>query len=68
MPVNEERIVALEMHAAQQEALLEDLSAVLHEQQLEIRALQEELRRMSGRLEQTESRTSVPRPEKPPHY
>jgi len=68
VPVNEERIVALEMHAAQQEALLEDLSAVLHEQQLEIRALQEELRRLSGRIEQTESRTPVPRPEKPPHY
>jgi len=64
----EDRIVALEMHAAQQEALLEDLSGVLHEQQRELHALREELRRLTGRLEQTESRQPAPRADKPPHY
>ena len=66
--MNDERIVALEMHAAQQEALLEDLSSVLHQQQREIQTLQEEVRRLMGRVDQAESRVSTPRPEKPPHY
>jgi len=66
--MNDERIVALEMHAAQQEALLEDLSSVLHQQQREIQTLQEEVRRLMGRVDHAESRMPTPRPEKPPHY
>ncbi len=66
--MNEDRIVALEMHAAQQEALLDDLSGVLHEQQRELHALREELRRLTGRLEQNESRQAAPSADKPPHY
>ncbi len=66
--MDEERIIALELNADRQGALLEDLSRVLHEQQGEIARLQEEVRRLQGRLAQAESRIPTPRPEKPPHY
>ena len=66
--MDEERIIALELSADRQGALLEDLSRVLHEQQGEIGKLQEEVRRLQARLAQAESRIPTPRPEKPPHY
>jgi len=66
--MNEERIVALEMHAAQMQVLLEELSGVLHEQERELQSLREAFRRVQSRVEQTEAQTPLPRPERPPHY
>jgi uncharacterized coiled-coil protein SlyX len=64
----DERLIELELRATEQQALLEDLSSVLHEQGREIAALQAELTSLRGRLEQTESRQPQPTGEKPPHY
>ena len=65
--MDEQRLNELELRFTEQQALLEDLSGVLHEQQREIARLQAELRVLRGRLEQTESRLPQPGQEKPPH-
>ena len=66
--MDEVRLIELELRATEQQALLEDLSSVLHEQQREIALLQAEVRALRSRLEVTESRVPLPPAEKPPHY
>ena len=66
--MSETRLTALELRFTEQQALLEDLSQVLHQQQREIGLLQAEVRSLQARLEQTESQQQLPPAEKPPHF
>jgi SlyX protein len=64
----EERVVGLELKFTEQQALLEDLSGVVHEQQREIAMLRAEIERLKGRLGAVEERVPQAAAEKPPHY
>jgi SlyX protein len=66
--MDESRLVELELRATRQQAMLEDLSTVLHEQGLELSALREQLRALRARLEQGDERRQAPANEPPPHY
>lgn len=68
MSGEEARIVELEIKFTEQQALLEDLSGVVHEQQREIARLRAELERLTGRLGAVEEREPQAAAEKPPHY
>ena len=63
-PVNDERLIELELRYTEQQALLQELSDVVYRQQRELDALRAEL--LSLRASQP---TEEPGPvEKPPHY
>ena len=64
----EERLIELEVKFTEQQALLEDLSGVVHEQQKELASLRNELVRLGRRLGSVEENTPTPAGEKPPHY
>jgi SlyX protein len=64
----EERLVALEIRLTQQQALLDDLSGVLHEQQRELELLRLLVQRLVRRLDTVEERVPQAPSEKPPHY
>lgn len=63
--MDDERLIALELRSAEQQALLDDLSGVLHRQQQELDALRAEVRALRSRLEDT---ASIGPAEKPPHF
>jgi SlyX protein len=64
----EERLVGLELKFTEQQALLEDLSGVVHAQQKELAVLRAEVERLKGRLGEVEEREPQAAAEKPPHY
>ena len=64
----EARLIDLELKFTEQQALLEDLSGVLHAQDKEISLLRAEVVRLQGRLGLIEEREPQAAAEKPPHY
>jgi SlyX protein len=64
----QDRVVELELKFTEQQALLEDLSGVVHQQDKEISLLRAELLRLRGRLGAVEERVPLAAAEKPPHY
>jgi len=64
----EARLIDLELKFTEQQALLEDLSGVLHAQDKEISMLRAEVVRLQGRLGVIEERVPQAAAEKPPHY
>jgi SlyX protein len=64
----EDRVVELELKFTEQQALLEDLSGVVHTQDKELALLRAEVIRLQGRLGAVEERVPLAAAEKPPHY
>ena len=64
----EARLVELEIKFTQQQALLDDLSGVVHQQEKALTQLRAELARLQGRLGVIEEREPRAASEKPPHY
>ena len=64
----EARLVELEVKFTEQQALLDDLSGVVHEQEKALTHLRAELARLKGRMGIIEEREPQAASEKPPHY
>ncbi len=64
----ETRLIELELKFTEQQALLDDLSGVVHEQEKALTHLRAELLRLKGRLGIIEERVPQAASEKPPHY
>ncbi len=64
----EKRLVELEIKFTEQQALLDDLSGVVHQQEKALTQLRAELARLQGRLGVIEDREPQAAAEKPPHY
>jgi SlyX protein len=64
----EERLVELELRSAEQQRLLEELSAVLHSQQRELDSLRAEVASLRKRLAGFEELPTIGPAEKPPHF
>lgn len=66
---SDDRLVSLEETAAHQAAAIEELSRQLAEQWKLTERLRQELLRLSSRFEEIEDTvSSVPQPQKPPHW
>lgn len=64
-----ERVLELEERSAWQERLLDELSGVLHRQQLELDALLKETKRLREQVAALLGAADGPAPnERPPHY
>jgi len=63
-----DRIDRLEMHVAEQQQMLDDLSDVLTRQTREIEWLKKRLEHSDNRIAELESGLPAPAVEKPPHY
>jgi SlyX protein len=61
---HEQRIIDLEMRITRQDDLVEQLNAVIYEQQKQI----DQLTKKMNALEKQSDDPTVPRNEKPPHY
>ena len=64
----EARLVELEIKFTEQQALLDDLSGVVHQQEKALTQVRAELARLQGRLGVIEEREPRAASEKPPHY
>lgn len=62
------RVVELETRYMEQQALLEDLSGVLYQQQRTIDVLQAEIKRLQQKLAAEPGLVDANVQEKPPHY
>ncbi len=63
-----DRIDRLEIHVAEQQQMLDDLSEVLTRQTREIEALKARLSQSDNRIAELEAGLPAPASEKPPHY
>lgn len=63
-----DRLDQLEIHVAEQQQMLDDLSEVLTRQTREIEALKARLSQSDGRIAELEAGLPAPGNEKPPHY
>ena len=61
----EDRLIELELRSAEQQRLLEELSAVLHSQQQELDRLRAEVAALRSRVDDS---PSIGPAEKPPHF
>jgi SlyX protein len=66
--MSEERFINIETKVAHQEALIEELNAVLYQQQVTIEQIQKTLAAFIKRYKDLEKTTHGPADEKPPHY
>lgn len=66
--MSSDRLDQLEIHVAEQQQILDDLSAVLTRQTKEIEALKTRLGQSDGRIAELEAGLPAPGNEKPPHY
>lgn len=66
--MTEDRLDRLEMHAAQQDQIIEDLSEALALQQKDIERLKAMLGRSEARISDLEAGLPQAPVEKPPHY
>lgn len=62
------RLDALEMHVAEQQRLIDDLSEALAVQQKDIERLKALLQRSDSRIAELEAGLPAAAPDKPPHY
>ena len=63
-----DRIDRLEIHVAEQQQMLDDLSEVLTRETREIEALKARLSQSDNRIAELEAGLPAPASEKPPHY
>jgi len=63
-----DRLDRLEIHVAEQQQMLDDLSEVLTRQTREIEALKARLSQSDNRIAELEAGLPAPAVEKPPHY
>lgn len=63
-----DRLDRLEIHVAEQQQMLDDLSEVLTRQTKEIEALKARLSQSDNRIAELEAGLPAPAVEKPPHY
>ncbi|WP_440957351.1 SlyX family protein [Oceanicaulis sp. LC35] len=63
-----DRLDRLEIHVAEQQQMLDDLSEVLTRQTREIEALKARLSQSDTRISELEAGLPAPANEKPPHY
>ncbi|WP_199200442.1 SlyX family protein [Alkalicaulis satelles] len=66
--MSDARLDALEMHIAEQQRLIDDLSEALAVQQTDIERLKALLQRSDSRIAELEAVFPAASPEKPPHY
>lgn len=66
--MSEDRLDRLEIHVAEQQQMLDDLSEVLTRQTKEIEALKARLSQSDNRIAELEAGLPAPAVEKPPHY
>lgn len=66
--MSEDRLDRLEIHVAEQQQMLDDLSEVLTRQTREIEALKARLSQSDNRIAELEAGLPAPAVEKPPHY
>ena len=68
LATSDARIEALEIHAAHQSQVIEDLNETVAEQWAAIDALRRQLTATIDRLEAAETRAGLPPAQQPPHY
>ncbi len=66
--MSNDRLDRLEIHVAEQQQMLDDLSEVLTRQTREIEALKARLSQSDNRIAELEAGLPAPASEKPPHY
>jgi len=66
--MSNDRLDRLEIHVAEQQQMLDDLSEVLTRQTREIEALKARLSQSDNRISELEAGLPAPASEKPPHY
>ena len=66
--MSNDRLDRLEIHVAEQQQMLDDLSEVLTRQTKEIEALKARLSASDNRIAELEAGLPAPGNEKPPHY
>lgn len=66
--MSEERIEALEAHAAHQDKMIDDLNEVILAQREELDRLTRRLNKMLMRVDELEAAAPAPEVKKPPHY
>lgn len=66
--MSDDRLDRLEIHVAEQQQMLDDLSEVLTRQTKEIEALKARLSQSDNRIAELEAGLPAPAVEKPPHY
>lgn len=62
------RLDALEMHAANQSQVIDDLNATVAAQWAVLDGLRRQLGQLTDRLEDAETRAGLPAAQRPPHY
>lgn len=70
MDTNEDRLIDIETRLAYQDQTINELNQVIYQQQKQIDQLERTCRQLSNRVKDMASNTtsSVPKDEKPPHY